>query len=53
MTPQQIEETFRDWWADSFPTAPPNSRTVESHAAFGAYLLELADTLREYSLYDR
>lgn len=49
MTHQQIEEAFRDWWKQSFPMAPPNSRTVETHAAFALYVLELVDTMKEYT----
>lgn len=50
MSPAELEETFRDWWKESFPLAPPNSRTVDTHVAFAAYVLELKDTLAEYGL---
>ena len=50
MSPEELAETFRDWWSESFPSAPPNPRTVDSHVAFAAYVLELKDTIAEYGL---
>jgi hypothetical protein len=47
---EELKETFTDWWKDSFPNVPPNSRTVETHVAFAAYVLELKETLAEYGL---
>lgn len=32
------EQLFREWWSDSYPSAPPNSRTVETHVAFAEYV---------------
>ena len=39
MTPEKLTELFRSWWKDSFPTITPNSRTVDTHVAFAAYVL--------------
>lgn len=50
MTLDELEETFRDWWNESFPLAPPNPRTVDSHVAFAAFVLELKETLEEYGI---
>lgn len=49
MNHEQIQEAFRSWWKDSFPMAPPNSRTVETHTAFALYVLEMVTTLNEYT----
>lgn len=32
------EQLFREWWSDSYPSVPPNSRTVETHVAFADYV---------------
>jgi hypothetical protein len=49
MNHDEIEQTFRVWWKESFPMAPPNSRTVETHTAFALFVLEMVTTLREYT----
>ncbi len=42
-TPQDpaadLEATFRAWWAESFPAAPPGPHAVRTHVAFAAWLL--------------
>jgi hypothetical protein len=45
---EELEAAFRVWWQQSYPTAPPNSRTVETHAAFAAYVLDMNNTLTDY-----
>lgn len=50
MHSDELESTFRDWWKESFPNVPPNSRTVDTHVAFAAYVLELKETLAEYGI---
>jgi hypothetical protein len=49
MTEDQIQIAFLDWWRQSYPTAPPNSRTIQTHAAFAAYILQMNTTLHEYT----
>lgn len=49
MNRDEIEAAFLVWWKDSFPLAPPNPRTVETHAAFAAYVLDMVNTLNEYT----
>jgi hypothetical protein len=48
VTDEQLKAAFLDWWKDSFPMAPPNSRTVESHVAFASHVLSLAELFQEY-----
>ena len=48
MTHEQLSELFRAWWKDSFPSAPPNSRTVEIHVAFADYVLNSKECFDEY-----
>lgn len=40
-TPAAIEARFREWWAQSYPT-PPGTHAVNTHVAFGTWLLEQA-----------
>jgi hypothetical protein len=47
MTENQIQLAFLDWWKDSFPLMPPNSRTIETHVAFSTYLLELQKLVQD------
>jgi hypothetical protein len=49
MTQEEIQAAFKAWWSESFPMAPPNSRTVETHTAFAHFVLQLAATLVEYT----
>jgi hypothetical protein len=49
MNYEELETAFRTWWAQSFPSAPANIRTVETHAAFAAYVLDMVKTLEEYT----
>jgi hypothetical protein len=49
VTTEQIEHVFREWWSESFPMAPPNSRTIQTHTAFAEYTLQMASTLQEYN----
>jgi hypothetical protein len=48
MTDEQLKVVFLDWWKESFPLAPPNSRTVETHVAFASHVLALAQLFQEY-----
>jgi hypothetical protein len=45
----ELETAFREWWAESYPNIPPNSRTVDSHVAFAQHVLQLAEVMEEYS----
>jgi hypothetical protein len=38
-TPEEIEATFRQWWAESYPNAPVNKASVGYHVAFALHLL--------------
>lgn len=38
-TPEEIEATFRQWWAESYPHAPAGNHAVASHVAFALHLL--------------
>jgi hypothetical protein len=53
MTEEQLQAAFKEWWADSFPMANPSAKTVETHVAFAAYVVELADVMNEYKQFDR
>ena len=48
VTDEQLKAAFLDWWKESFPMAPPNSRTVETHVAFASHVLSLAELFKEY-----
>jgi hypothetical protein len=41
MTDEQIEQSYRLWWAASWGT-PPNAQAVATAVAFGRHLLEEA-----------
>lgn len=34
-----LEAAFREWWAESFPSAPPGPHAVRSHVAFAQWVL--------------
>jgi hypothetical protein len=38
-TPEEIEATFRQWWAESYPRSPVGNPTVRSHVEFALHLL--------------
>jgi hypothetical protein len=48
MNKQELEALFLSWWKESFPSVPPNSRTVETHAAFADYVLKFQEVSNEY-----
>jgi hypothetical protein len=41
MTPNdaELEQMFRQWWADSYPT-PPGNHVLMTHLGWGRFLLE-------------
>lgn len=41
MTTPTLPDLFRAWWRESYPTTPPNPRTVDSHVAFTEHVLKL------------
>ena len=53
MTDYQLEMAFKEWWADSFPLANPSAKTIETHVAFAAHVLELEGLMSEYEQFDR
>jgi hypothetical protein len=53
MTNEQLTAAFKDWWGESFPMACPSPKTVETHVAFAAHVLELVSVLAEYKEFDR
>jgi hypothetical protein len=38
-TPEEIEATFRQWWAESYLRSPVGNHAVASHVAFALHLL--------------
>jgi hypothetical protein len=38
-TPEEIEATFRQWWAESYPHAPVGNHAVGTHVAFALRLM--------------
>jgi hypothetical protein len=48
MTDDQIQLAFAEWWKDSFPLMPPNSRTIDTHVAFASHVLAMVELLAEY-----
>lgn len=48
MTEDQVQELFAVWWKESFPMAPANKQAAASHVAFASFVLQTAETLREY-----
>jgi hypothetical protein len=41
-----IEELFKQYWSDSFPTAPANKQSAASHIAFAQYVLLQLEAMR-------
>lgn len=37
-TPEEIEASFRAWWAESYPNAPAGGHAVASHVGFARHL---------------
>ena len=38
-TDTEIEQMFREWWAQSWPT-PPGNHALQTHTAWARYLLD-------------
>jgi len=38
---EELEDLFKQWWADSYPMIHPGPHSIRTHAAFALYVLNL------------
>lgn len=47
LTDSELEQIFRAWWKENYPTIPVGEYTLQSHLGFGRHIANLTGSRQQ------